>query len=51
MVAWLKAIALEIGAFEFRLHMEIQSIGLTSGLESGYDERIKKIRLTLSFCA
>lgn len=41
MVAWLKAVALEIGAFEFRLCMEIQSIELTSGLESGYDGRIK----------
>lgn len=38
-VAWLRA--LEIKAFEFRLHIKVQSIGLTFGLESGYDERIK----------
>lgn len=50
MVAWLKVMALEIGAFEFRLQMEIQSIELTSALEYGYDKRTK-IRLTLNFCA
>lgn len=38
MMAWLKVVALEIEAFEFRLRMEVQLIELVSGLESGYDE-------------
>lgn len=40
-VAWLKVIALEIKAFEFRLYIKAQSIGLMFGLKSGYDERVK----------
>lgn len=40
-VAWLKVVALEIKAFEFRLYIKVQSIGLMFGLESGYDERVK----------
>lgn len=48
-VAWLKAIALEIGAFEFRLHVEIQSIELLDWNLVMMEEL--KIRPTLSFCA
>lgn len=40
-VAWLKVVALEIKAFEFRLYIKVQSIGFMFGLESGYDERVK----------
>lgn len=40
-VPWLKVVALEIKAFEFRLYIKVQSIGLVFRLESGYDERVK----------
>lgn len=40
-LAWLRVVSLEIEAFEFRLHIKVQSLELTFGLESGYNEGVK----------